>query len=88
MTASCPGDVRAAARGRSGRYWVCQSKACFFLWTYKRPVEPGRTLMGSGSEEDCWRNAAAPEQSECGWGEAFRGPQAGVAGQGKGGTQG
>lgn len=44
--------------------------------------------MGSGSEEDQWRNAAMPEQSECDQGEAFRGMRAGVAGQGKGGGRG
>lgn len=85
MTASCPRDAWAAARGRSRPYRVCQSKGFFSFGHMRGWWKPGRTLMGSGSEEDCWRNATTPGQSECGLSEAFGGPQ---AGQGKGGARG
>lgn len=56
VTASCPGDVQAAAAWGQVRMVTGLSlKGGFFHWTY----EPRRTLMGSSSEEGHRRNAAA-----------------------------
>lgn len=87
MTASCPGDVRAGTGGRSSTRFASQNFFFSFGHTSGR-WKPGRTLMGSGLEEDQRRNAAMPEQSKCNRGKACRGVQAGGAGLGRGGERG
>ena len=75
MTAPCPGDVQADAWGRVQMVPGLQSKGFFSFGRASGRWKPGRTRVGSGSEEDCRRNAAASEQ--CDLGEAFRGTWAG-----------
>lgn len=46
VTDFCPGDIRAAAQGGSGSYWLCQSKEFFSSECTKETeelVEAGRT---------------------------------------------
>lgn len=58
MTASCPGDVRAGARGQVQTVMALSVKGFFFsLWTYERLVEaredPDGLRFRGGSVEKC-----------------------------------
>lgn len=85
MKASSPGDIRDRAWGQVQTVLGLSIKGFFVFFSFGHMSswwKPGRTLMGQVQRRRS--RETLPEQSECDWDEAFRGMQAGVAGQGEG----